>query len=540
MRKVALYCRVSTHHQEKDETIQTQLSKLKKIYNKKEIVKEYKDEGYSGAYLQRPALNQLREDAKKGLFNVLALYSLDRLSRKTGHQLFLQDELKRYGVKIEILGESFKDTPQGEFSNTILSAVGQYEREMIRQRMMDGIRRRIENGTLIGCPAPYGYTLVKKDKSKGIEAHFEINPIEAKVIQELFHTFLNEKSIRATARKISEKKIYNGGYIQPNRVAEFLRDETYIGYFYYYKTRTYIKEDGEGRLKAIKERKPKSEWKLIKIPSIVDRTTFDRVQEILTEIKRNYIKKAKYNYLLQGLIKCIHCGAYYGGKPCSFSKGRPYFVYLCHNRRKPRLGQKKCSAVSIGSLTIEKAVWDYVKALISDPEKVKKAIKELQEGRENKKAVNQRIYDKLMGEKAKIKVRKSRILDLYANEKMKEEDLSKQMEQYNNQEIAIDRQIEETKKELQMIDKTNEIEKEIEKLCLEYKDKIDNAPFELKKMIVRKWIKEINITDEKKIVLKVRVPIFERIPFNLSKQIPQEKHSGEVSSTLNFGVRSLQ
>ena len=534
MTKIAFYCRTSTGEQEKQETINTQLEKLKTIYKGKNIVKIYKDDGFSGAYLQRPALNQLREDIKKKAFDVLALYSLDRLSRKTGHQLFLQDELKKNGVKMEILGESFKDTPQGELSNTILSAVAQYEREVIRQRMMDGIRRKIEGGVLIGCPPPYGYKLFKRDKDKRTEAFFKINPIEAKVIQELFNTFLKENSIRATARKVSEEKNYKGGYIQPNRVAEFLRDETYIGNFYYYKTTTFIKEDEGGKLKTIKTKKPKSEWRLFKIPPVIDKTIFDRVQEILGGIRKNYIKKTKHNYLLQGVIKCIHCGAYYGGRQNQLSsKGKRYFIYLCHKKKKPYLGEERCLSKSIGSLTIERQVWDYVKDLIGNPEKIKESVRELQEKREDKRKLNRETYNGLITEKKKIQVKKSKFLDLYGDDRYSREDLGLKIEELNNQERTLERDMGKALEELKQIDEANIIEKEIERLCLEFKDSIKNASFELKKMIIRKWIKEINITDEKKIVLKVRVPLSGATPFNLN-EINSKSIMGE--RPIHFGI----
>jgi len=108
MKKVALYCRVSSARQEKEKTIQTQIAKLKEIYKKTEIVKEYLDDGYSGAEIDRPALNQLREDAKNGVFNVVALYAFDRLSRKVGHQLVIKEELTRNDIQVKYWVKNLK------------------------------------------------------------------------------------------------------------------------------------------------------------------------------------------------------------------------------------------------------------------------------------------------------------------------------------------------------------------------------------------------------------------------------------------------
>jgi len=161
MRKIVLYCRVSTHHQEKDETIQTQLAKLRETYKGEEIVKEYKDVG-SGAYLQRPALNQLREEVKKGLFDIIAVYSLDRLSRKLGHQIALIEEFEQNGIEVEVLGENYENNPENILNRNIRGAISEYERFKISQRMRDGKYRKAETEFVWGT-ASYGYKIVKKD-----------------------------------------------------------------------------------------------------------------------------------------------------------------------------------------------------------------------------------------------------------------------------------------------------------------------------------------------------------------------------------------
>ena len=147
-----------------------------------------------------------------------------------------------------------------------------------------------------------------------------------------------------------------------------------------------------------------------------------------------------------------------------------------------------------------------MKNLISNPDKVKKAVRLLREKREEKRNSNKKIYDVLMAEKMKIKMKKSKLLDLYVDDKYSKDDLDLKINELNNQEKFLVKQINEVAEELKQIDKTEEIEKEIEETCLSYYKKINNPSFELKKMIVRKWVKEINITDEGNIIIKVRIP----------------------------------
>ena len=78
MRKAAIYARVSTEKQENEKTIESQIKELRKFCEKNSllIVKEYVDDGWSGETLARPALDQLRDDASKKLFDVVCIHFL--------------------------------------------------------------------------------------------------------------------------------------------------------------------------------------------------------------------------------------------------------------------------------------------------------------------------------------------------------------------------------------------------------------------------------------------------------------------------------
>jgi len=84
--------------------------------------------------------------------------------------------------------------------------------------------------------------------------------------------------------------------------------------------------------------------------------------------------------------------------------------------------------------------------------------------------------------------------------------LESQIEVLNSEEDYLERQIKETEVELQKIKEIGAIEEEIERSCIEYRGKIEKADFELKKRILKKWVKEINLPNEGGIVIKVRIP----------------------------------
>ena len=517
MEKIGIYYRVSTQEQEKEESIETQKNVIEKIYQDRNVVKRYSDNGFSGAILERPALSELRDDVKNGKINIVAVYSLARLSRKTKYLLQLLDEFEQYNIELEVKGEKTKNNNTGTLSLTIISAAYQFQREEIIEDMRAGKYRKVEKGIMIGYSPPYGYKLFRRNPIDGTVAHFEINPKEAYGVKQAFKTYLEKQSIRQTIKKLADLKIFarNGKPFSPKTLKRMLSNEIYIGNYYYGKSYPYGEKNHRGQRNGRKFR-PKSEWKLIKMPKIalIDKAVFNKIQEILDYRKKHFLKETKYQYLCQGLVRCLKCGRVYTAKPTAKPyKSKRYIAYFCSSNVAKLIGQPRCKSRQMSQNKLESAVWEYVKNLISYPDKVKKAVRLLREKREEKRDSNKRIYDVLMAEKMKIKMKKSKFLKLYGDDKYLKEDLDKEIEELNSQEKLFVKQIDEVVEELKQNDKTEVIEREIEESCLSYQRKINNPSFELKKMIVRKWVKEINITDEGNIIIKVRIPEINRKKF---------------------------
>ena len=118
-----------------------------------QIVKEYTDK-ISGAKARRPGLDQLMQDAHRGGFDVLLVWSCDRIARSTRHLLEVLDELNRLGVEFASFRESL-DTggPLGRAITIIIGAIAELERNLIVERVRAGMRRARLEGRHIGRPA---------------------------------------------------------------------------------------------------------------------------------------------------------------------------------------------------------------------------------------------------------------------------------------------------------------------------------------------------------------------------------------------------
>jgi DNA invertase Pin-like site-specific DNA recombinase len=149
--RAVTYTRVSTI----DQTVQNQVFDLRALAQQRglEIVKEYSDHGISGARARRPGLDQLMTDARRGRFDVLLVWSSDRLARSTRHFLSVLDELSHVNVEFVSFRENI-DTggPLGRAVIIIVSAIAELEKSLITERVKAGLRRAKLEGRHIGRP----------------------------------------------------------------------------------------------------------------------------------------------------------------------------------------------------------------------------------------------------------------------------------------------------------------------------------------------------------------------------------------------------
>src|SRR3954470_10758347 len=116
--RAAIYARVSSEQQAKDNTVASQLEALKQRVEHDGLALDpelcFIDEGWSGSTLIRPALERLRDQAAAGVIDRLYVHSPDRLARRYGHQVLLIDELRRAGVEVSFLNHQLGRSPEDE------------------------------------------------------------------------------------------------------------------------------------------------------------------------------------------------------------------------------------------------------------------------------------------------------------------------------------------------------------------------------------------------------------------------------------------
>jgi DNA invertase Pin-like site-specific DNA recombinase len=148
-KKAVIYARVSTL----DQHAETQLLDLRQLAAQRglEIVREYTDQGISGARSRRPALDDMLRDARRAQFDVVLVWACDRLARSTRHFLEVLDELNHLGIEFISYREALDSGgPLGRAFVTIIGAIAELERNLIVERVKAGMRRAKLEGRHIG------------------------------------------------------------------------------------------------------------------------------------------------------------------------------------------------------------------------------------------------------------------------------------------------------------------------------------------------------------------------------------------------------
>jgi len=149
--RAALYARTSTAEQEPD----NQLFALRDYAARRGwcVVLEYVDDGVSGAAADRPALAALARDARRGRFDVVVCWRLDRLGRSLRRLVMLIDELTAYSVSFASVDDAVDlSTAGGRFMAHVLGALAEYERSMIAERVRLGLQHARRKGKRLGRP----------------------------------------------------------------------------------------------------------------------------------------------------------------------------------------------------------------------------------------------------------------------------------------------------------------------------------------------------------------------------------------------------
>ncbi len=325
----------------------------------------YDDGGYTGANMDRPALQKLLQDVRDGVVDCVMVYKVDRLTRSLLDFARIMEVLDKHGASFVSVTQQFNTTSSlGRLTLNILLSFAQFEREMIAERTRDKMSAARRKGRWVGGMPMLGYDIsdhggalvVNEDEAARVRAIFDLYLEHGSlipVVQEL-----NRRGWRMKEWTTRKGSVAGGQPFAKNRLYNLLTNMVYVGK---------VKYGGqiyEGEHEAI-----------------VDPEVWQRVQDRLRYNGRTGGRQVrnKYGAVLKGILRCASCDA---GMVHTYTQKTPnklHRYYVCVNAHQK--GYDQCPTRSVSAPAIEQAVIAQIHGIASNPGVMDRVVESLGEQR---------------------------------------------------------------------------------------------------------------------------------------------------------------
>ena len=415
-KRAILYARVSTEEQAKSGySLAQQMEVLRQYVAREgyEVLEEVTDPGQSGASLERPGMDRVRDLVAAGDVSVVLAQDRDRLAREPAYHYLLRREFEEHGCKLRALNDQGDGSPEGELTDGILDQLAKYERTKVAQRTQRGKLRRAREGKVAGGGAPpYGFAyneardnyVVVEETMANVRRIFRMVGVEGCTIYAVKVTFDREriptpggaiywskKTIRDVILEDSYKahdtkeiaSLVAEGLLSEEVTARLDPEERY-GIRWYNRLRVRRKQTSEMRpngpvyrSRVASEKKPRKEWVAVPIPNAgIPREWVDAAREAIKNNRPISSAGRRLWPLSGGVFLCGGCGRrMFPNGSAGHNKPR-YVYYRCPKRIAH--GPDACThRKQYRAERVETAAWNVVTRLLTDPAKVRVAVDEM-------------------------------------------------------------------------------------------------------------------------------------------------------------------
>jgi len=511
--RLGLYARVSTDVQEARGSIGSQLEVLREWAAREghQIVAEYKDDGYSGAHLNRPGLDALRDAAEQGFIEGVLCLTPDRLARAYAYQYLVLEEFERHQVPVLFTDAPALDSdPQVRLLTQMQGVIAEYERAKIAERNRRGRLFRARAGEPVSWKVPYGYRRIARTPS--VPAHLEVFEPEATIVRRIYDDYVaGDHSVRQICWRLHEAGIptATGKLVWRHcTVARILHNPVYVGTLYCNREEWLPARVGEKR-STRKRLRPPEQWIAIPVPAIVSREVFDAAQKVShVHWKFSRRRADPGHWLLRGLVRCGHCGVVCTcvGNRSSVNVLR---YYTCPHRDALRAGgqDKRCRAPNIRADRLDDFVFEQVREALLRPEV-------LVSGEHALAARTPALDDELLAKQLTQLGRRldsadderRRLVDIFQAGLIDRTDLERRLQPIDERRQQLVVELDSLRAQRHELVHENRLRGRVAKFAEAVSQGLDELDFEQRQRLMRLLLEEVRVTDWQ-VQIKLRIPL---------------------------------
>jgi len=550
MRMAAIYSRVSSEQQREEHTIVSQTAALIEFARTRDVEVPkawiFEDEGFSGATLERPGLERVRDLAAEGQLQAVLVYAPDRLSRKYAYQVLLIEEFARQGVETLFLNAPQSTTAEDQLLVQFQGMIAEYERAQILERSRRGKRHRARAGEIsVLSGAPYGYRYIRK--SDEAPASYALIETEARVVRHVYELYtVRGSSIGTVTRWLNDQGVATrkpGARWERSMVWAMLRNPAYRGRACFGKTRVATRQRVTRALRlrggipsrnSANQERPREEWIEIPVPALIDEQTFARAQELLHENKVLARRRTIEPSLVQGLVSCRKCG-YALSRTSTRSSARKIHYYRCIGSDAWRhLGGPLCDNRPVRQDLLDQIVWTEVVRLLEHPALIQQ---ELDRRLAAARAADPTKQREQTLERDLVRIGKSieRLLTAYQEELLSLDQLRERMPQLRQREQALRTELQSIAEQTMERAAYLRLAEALSAFLTRLRVAADTLDIIERQRIVRLVIKEVLVGDDT-IVIRHCIPVPSGPPHGGGP--PPLGHSDDPGDGRNYLLRS--
>ena len=523
MKIAAIYARVSGERQRDDNTIASQTEALIAYAEDHgysvapDMIIE--DDGYTGAVLERPGLERVRDLAAEGRIDTVLVHAPDRLSRRYAYQVLLIEELARQGVETVFLRAPSMKTPEDHLLVQFQGMIAEYERAQILERSRRGKRHRARRGEIaVLGGAPYGYRYHKKAPDS--DAFYEIVEPQASMVREVYRYYTcDHMSIGAITCRLNERAVSTStgrSRWERSTVWAMLRNPAYKGKACFGKTRQLPRKCVTRPLRLRRgvasgttggHEKPREEWIEIPVPAIVSEETFALAEERLEMNKIHAPRRTKTPSVVQGLVSCGKCG-YALSRTSARTSARKISYYRCLGSDSWRhLNGPMCDSRPVRQDLLDDVVWGEVVRLLEDPALIGAEIdRRLQAARASDP--NQQRESDLRHRLIRVRKSIDRLVNAYQEELITIDELRDRTPELRRQEQALNRELQSAVDRVKDREIHLRLAETLTGFLARLRSSAETLDIAERQRIVRLIVKEVLVTEDK-ITIRHSIPISE-------------------------------